>query len=237
MVKTLVRRIPVVELAGRWLIDKRYGLARRYIRGTGIEIGALDRPLYLPRGAKAEYVDRMPSSELHAHYPELKHRRFYVSIVGDGEKLDFIEDASQDFIIANHMIEHCEDPISTLRNFSRCLKSGAVAYLAVPDRNKTFDHKRELTTVDHLRRDYREGPVQSRYGHYLEWAELVECKRGNEAKARAKKLETENYSIHFHCWTRSSFTEFIQDIESETSLSVAEIASWRNENIFILTKQ
>jgi predicted SAM-dependent methyltransferase len=52
-------------------------------------------------------------------YPELKSRKFIEpDIIDDGEKLSRIEDASQDFIIANHFLEHCEDPIGTVGAFA-----------------------------------------------------------------------------------------------------------------------
>src|ERR1700748_3538530 len=42
----------------------REDLARRYLRGRGLEIGALTTPLRLPPGVSARYVDRLPRDEL-----------------------------------------------------------------------------------------------------------------------------------------------------------------------------
>jgi hypothetical protein len=50
----------------------RAAIARRFIQGSGIEIGALHNPLRMPRGAQVRYVDRMPVAELRRQYPELE---------------------------------------------------------------------------------------------------------------------------------------------------------------------
>lgn len=46
-------------------------------------------------------------------------------IVDDGECLSKVGDFSQDFVIANHVLEHFEDPIKGFRNMLRVLKHGA----------------------------------------------------------------------------------------------------------------
>ena len=51
--------------------DPRKALAKRFIRGCGIEIGALHNPLWVPPGSRVIYVDRMDENDLRRHYPEL----------------------------------------------------------------------------------------------------------------------------------------------------------------------
>ena len=46
-------------------------IAKKYIAGNGIEIGALHKPLKVPESAKVKYVDRMSTSSLRKQYPEL----------------------------------------------------------------------------------------------------------------------------------------------------------------------
>ena len=43
----------------------------------------------------------------------------------DGERLATIADATQDFVIANHFLEHCQDPLGALGNMSACCDPGA----------------------------------------------------------------------------------------------------------------
>ena len=75
----------------------RTRIAKRYLSGQGIEIGALHDPLPLPRSARVRYVDRLSVSELRAHYPELEQEPLVrVDIIHDGQRLTKIADASID---------------------------------------------------------------------------------------------------------------------------------------------
>jgi hypothetical protein len=53
----------------------REEIAAAYLRGEGLEVGALHLPLKLPAEARARYVDRMTVEELRRHYPELPDKR------------------------------------------------------------------------------------------------------------------------------------------------------------------
>ena len=188
----------------------RRAIAERYLAGAGLEIGALNVPLEVPAAATVRYVDRLPVSALRQQYPKIAQQPLVeADILDDGEVLGSIADASQDFLIANHTIEHCEDPISALENWFRVLKPGGILYLAVPDKRYTFDRDREITTIEHLLRDRREGPAGSRQQHYEEWVRYVEAKPEAEIAERVKFRMEMNYSIHFHVWTQADFLDFL----------------------------
>jgi hypothetical protein len=92
---------------------------KRYLHGEGIEIGALHNPLEVPRSARVGYVDHLPVEELREHYPGLADEPLVevdvvVDVVDDGERFSTIGDATQDFVIANHFLEQCEDPLGAL---------------------------------------------------------------------------------------------------------------------------
>ncbi|HUK78581.1 MAG TPA: methyltransferase domain-containing protein [Thermoleophilia bacterium] len=179
-------------------VDRRRLVAELYLRGSGLEIGALNGPLALPEGAHARYVDRLDLAELRAHYPGLE--LVPVDIVDDGERLASIAAASQDFIVANHFLEHCQDPIGTLQHLAAKLRPDGILYLAVPDADQTFDAGRPSTTFDHLVTDHAQGPASSRHAHFQEWAALVEDGDARSTAARVRQLEDMDYSIHFHVW-------------------------------------
>ncbi|MBU0507246.1 class I SAM-dependent methyltransferase [bacterium] len=232
--KRAVQSCPATERTARLLFDRRFQMARRNLRGIGIEIGALDRPLFLPWGTRAFYLDRLHPNELRRHYPELNHRSLYVSLIADGETMDCIRDNALNFIIANHVIEHCEDPIATLTMFTRKLLSGGRIFLAVPDKRRTFDRSRTETTWEHLVEDHIQGPAVSRLQHYREWAESVENLQGNAAQQRARELTAMDYSIHFHCWSESSFLDFLNRVRAFAPFALLDSCSWRDENIYVL---
>src|SRR5437870_4275781 len=81
------------------------------LSGDGIEIGALHRPVIAPH-LRVLHVDRMMPEELMRHYPELAgHTLVEPNIIDDAETLAKIADGSQEFVIANHVIEHMRDPV------------------------------------------------------------------------------------------------------------------------------
>jgi predicted SAM-dependent methyltransferase len=215
----------------------RREIAKRYLRGDGIEIGALHNPLEVPRSVRVRYVDHLTVDELRKHYPELADEPLVaVDIVDDGERLATIGDRTQDFVIANHFLEHCEDPIGALGHMIRVLRPGGVLYLAVPDKRYTFDADRPVTQTDHLLRDHREGPQASRRGHYEEWARLVD--RVEEPEAHATALLERGYSIHFHAWTQNELLDLLRTTADELELDFDLELMLKNglEVIFVLRK-
>jgi SAM-dependent methyltransferase len=195
----------------------RNSLSRAFLRGSGIEIGALHNPLSVAEGLQVKYVDRMRKRELYEHYPELRgHPLVEVDIIDDGETLASIAAESQDFIIANHFLEHCQDPIATLKSFARVLAAGGIVYMAIPDKRFTFDRDRERTPLSHLIEDHASGPAASRGQHFREWVTLVEPQFGHSydteaaVEERVRLLQDQDYSIHFHAWTPEDISCLIE---------------------------
>lgn len=195
--------------------DARRELAARFLQGEGLEIGALHQPLELPPHAKARYVDRMLVDDLRREYRELADWNLTgVDVVDDGEKLLTIAEGSQDFIVANHFLEHCENPIRTIETHLGKLRPGGVLFYAVPDKRFTFDFRRPVTPLEHMVADYEEGPERSRAEHYEQWTRLVVVENGEseaQSVARAREFEAAAYSIHMHVWTQAEFLELILD--------------------------
>jgi SAM-dependent methyltransferase len=178
-------------------------LAWQYIRGEGIEVGAFNNPLRIPPSAQVTYVDRLTTEELRAEYPEMNDYEIVpVSIVADGESLEQLADASQDFIIANNFLEHCQDPIGTLRNFFRVVRPRGILFLVIPNRRSNIDVDRVETPIDHLIRDHEKGPEGSRWEHYMDWTRsILKIDEEGQARRKAEELIRADYSIHFHVFT------------------------------------
>src|SRR5665213_3075257 len=202
--------------------------AARWLQGSGIEIGALDTPLTVPPGVSVRYVDRVPTERLHEQYRELPDAVFVpVSIVGDAQDLSALADSSVDFVIANHLLEHLENPIGGLREMLRVIRPGGVLYLALPDPRVTFDVDRELTPVEHVVDEFRNGTEHTREAHFAEWVKNAEkhvewmqkagVKTGPE---RVRELLDLDYSIHFHVWRPDTFLEFIVTATREAGLEM-----------------
>jgi SAM-dependent methyltransferase len=193
--------------------DARHELGARFLFGEGLEIGPLHQPLAMPPQATARYVDRMPVDDLRREYPELEDWNLTpVDVVDDGERLTTISEDSQDFIIANHFLEHCENPIRTIETHLGKIKPGGILFYAVPDMRFTFDFRRPVTSLEHMVGDYEEGPERSRAEHYEQWTQKVIIEEGQSEEqviSRARELEASAYSIHMHVWTQAEFLKLI----------------------------
>ncbi|MCB0318148.1 MAG: hypothetical protein KDD56_05280 [Bdellovibrionales bacterium] len=217
-------------------------LAYKFLKGDGLEIGALHKPLAVSPGVTVKYVDRLSAKDLRNQYPELKDLKIInPDIVENGETLASVENESQDFIIANHFIEHCENPVGTLLNHLSKLRPSGILFYALPHRDNTFDANRPLTSVDHLLQDYKDNGVSSRENHFKEFAKLTKGLDSKEAELEAKKLMNQNYSIHFHVWTPDSFKVFLDAINSEFKpcFEIVESLVWKyakSEFLVVLRK-
>lgn len=209
ILKSFTRKLQNFNLTDESKKSLRRVIAYRYLTGEGIEIGALHSPLEVSSDTTVRYLDRMPVNQLKQQYPELsEYKLVEVDIVDDGETVASVLD-SVDFVIANHIIEHCQNPIFSIENWLRVLKPNGILYMAVPDKRYTFDCERPVTSLKHLIRDYTEGPEWSMTSHFEEWARLVKKVSEHNVAAHAKALAEFNYSIHFHVWTQVEFLELL----------------------------
>ena len=207
-------------------------LVARYItKGEGIEIGALDHKTSVPDGVKVYYVDKHPVDKLRVMYPELADKPLVdADILDDGETLDSIEDKFYDFIIAKHMIEPCRNPIGTLKTFLRVLKVGGIIYLGVPDKRYTFDFERSITPLEHIIRDYEEGPEWSHLSHYEDWVRVVEKVSEEQFSTRVQELYDQDRDLHFHVWTSQDFLELLIFCQRQLAFNF-EIEFFKNYDI------
>jgi len=217
---------------------RRRTIASSYLRGDGLEIGALHNPLKVPPTARVRYVDRMGVADLRREYPELSRERLVdVDILDDGETLASVGDATQDFVIANHFLEHCENPVGAVRNMLRVLKEGGVLYLAIPDKRYTFDRDRPVTPIEHLMRDFQEGPAWSRRAHYEEWTRLVnKITDTTLARREIDSLIVKRYPIHFHVFTQAELLDLMGHLRRLWAFEVELMFKRDNEVLFILRK-
>jgi SAM-dependent methyltransferase len=217
-------------------VDVRRNIARHYLRGSGIEIGALNLPLATPSWVNVRYVDYLPIETLrehHVHLLQAGETLVAPDVVDDGEKLETFPDESLDFVIANHFIEHSEDPIRTLASHLRVIRPGGILFLGVPDKRHTFDHLRPVTPLEHLIRDHEQGPQVSRRAHYLEWSRLVDKIPADQVEAHASEQEARRFSIHFHVFTPDAFLQLLLHCRA-TGLPIEVELFRQNEVEFIV---
>lgn len=231
-------RVPRLALDGD-LYETRASIAATYLRGAGIEIGAFTQPTDLPPELSVEYYDKFPADIIRTMYDAHCGRPLVEPVYhGNAEILSGIGDKTFDFIIANHVIEHIEDPVCFLKSAAAALRPDGRIMIAAPNKRVSFDKNRALTPFAHHIDDHVLGAQGSRSGHYLDWAMNVGGLRGEAATAHALQLDRDDFSIHYHVWDENTFLTFVAESITHFSipLSVKFSFSGNAEIVVILEK-
>jgi len=239
---------PVLRAArlDHWALPLRDCVAARHLRGEGLEIGAQAAPLRLPSAARARYVDTRTREETLRDHPELDAAKVVSpDWVADGTTLAPVGDASQDFLIANHVLEHTPDPIGTLRNWLRVLRRSGILYCAVPIAELTFDRGRGLTSLGHMiedfeviRRDGAAALAERNRPHYDEWMRIsnqtILRERGlselpvDEIPAHVDWMVGARLEIHFHTFSAASFAALLRHVGATADRRASVLTVVRN---------
>lgn len=232
-------------------MDARVQLSAKYIRGSGLEIGALHYPLEVPEGVSVTYVDFSTYDEVMKRHGDVK-PKITDWIVDDAEKMEKFQAQSQDFIIANHVLEHCENAIGTLERWTSLLKHGGLLYIALPEKNHTFDRKRQITSFEHLKEEFLAGkgwgtnarPIASfqgnRFAHYVDWYQNSELEKDNTPSDVARKVclaLQHAQNIHWHVWDYLAMVELFHAASRFCGYEVLDHQENGTEVIWILRRK
>lgn len=245
----------VVQLLKLYLlnISCRDDLSRRYLRGSGLEIGAMHFPLPVDPDVSVKYVDVNSRQENIARHPEIDDTKVVeTDFVEDGFKLTSFDDNSVDFVIANHVLEHSRNPLGTLQIWSRVLKDKGILFISVPNYLKCFDKGRHLTLLEHLVKDYDEAHSDSESlwqrnrEHYREWVEIslpnartsnsaIQLPESHEIDAWIDNLLKTGEEIHFHTFNHALFRKMLNYYTSKLDNSMKLIRIYNSSKHFEIT--
>ena len=191
-------------------------LLSRTLRGRGIELGPGENPfvLHYP-GAESRSVDRWDAEDNRRLFREVKPDAFsdpHLRADLNVERLSGFADASLDFVIASHVLEHLVEPLGQLEDIHRVLVPGGVLLLLLPDRRRTFDRTRRPTSLEHLVAEYDAGVTELDDAHIEEFLAHVQdhWEAGDEPKDQAERFDRHRKrSIHVHVWSDEEFAQVI----------------------------
>lgn len=196
-------------------------VAASQCRGNGLEIGAGSSPFPVPLECSIQYGDIYSYNELleNAYPGQPLYDVVAPTIKTALDTLQNVADDSLDFLVACHVIEHTRDPIGAIQKAYSKLRKGGQLVLVVPDKTRTFDKKRPVTTLEHLIEDFKAYNVERDQAHYREFFALAEGFSVPEEQLEAKWREEweRDYSIHFHTWTYDSFGIMVDWIVSKAA--------------------
>ena len=123
--------------------------------------------------------------------------------VAEASDLNCIKSASYDFVLSSHCLEHIANPLQALAEWTRVLKDEGVLVLIVPNKDGIFDHRRTVTSLEHLIQDFDRKTMEDDMTHLEEILELHDIARDpglsdlQELKQRSM-LNPENRCLHHH---------------------------------------
>ncbi|MCX7112080.1 MAG: methyltransferase domain-containing protein [Proteobacteria bacterium] len=117
--------------------------------------------------------------------------------------MDCIPSGTYDFVLSSHMLEHTANPILALTEWIRLLKDKGILVLLLPHKEGTFDHRRPLTTLDHLISDFNAATAEDDLTHLPEILALHDLERdpmaGDFESFKSRSLKNfENRCLHHH---------------------------------------
>lgn len=121
----------------------------------------------------------------------------------EGTDLVAVPSGSYAFVLSSHMLEHTANPLRALADWARVLKPGGALVLVVPHRDGMFDHRRPVTTLEHLVEDYERQTSEDDLTHLPEILELHDLSQDpgvSDATAFRERAvrNAEVRSLHHH---------------------------------------
>ena len=111
-------------------------------------------------------------------------------------------DATCDFVLSSHVLEHMANPLQALREWQRVLKPDGHLLLLLPHGERTFDHPRKTTSWEHLVADFAAATPETDRTHIAEALALTDTRHWtfNEWPGWRSYYENnvEARSIHHH---------------------------------------
>lgn len=197
-------------------IDVFARLEPLFTQGTGLEIGGPshifgdDDPIPVYSVARridncvfagdTAWLDKAAAGSPYQFHERQSPGRQFIAEACD---LKFAADASYDYLLSSHCIEHLANPLQGLAEWRRVLKPEGVLLLALPHKDGTFDHRRPVTTLAHLIEDHAAGTTEADLTHLdevLSLHDLAQDRQGGtpESFAARCRLNLRHRCLHHH---------------------------------------
>jgi SAM-dependent methyltransferase len=197
----------------RWL-ENQY--LRQYLRGRGMEVGALWRRFPVHPSARVWYVDHAGVEDLKRQHADLQADIFWPDVLADAVELP-VAPGSLDFLIASHVLEHLPFTLQALKAWYLALAPGGVLLVKVPDKRYSFDKRRDRTPLAKLKAEFERPESFDWLGRYLDWVQKVDGRTATEEELRVAVpgLQSGEFNIHYQVWIDEDLFELVRFTQRE----------------------
>jgi SAM-dependent methyltransferase len=105
-------------------------------------------------------------------------------LIAEAGRLEDVPDDAYDAVLSSHVLEHLANPLGALAEWRRVVRPGGHVLLIVPHRDGTFDHRRPVTSLEHLRGDAADETAEDDETHLEEILRLHDLERDPGAPDR-----------------------------------------------------
>jgi SAM-dependent methyltransferase len=144
--------------------------------------------------------------------------------IGEATDLADIPDDAYDFVLSCHSLEHVANPLKALHEWKRVVRSGGHILLVLPNKEANFDHRRAVTSLDHLFEDYSSGIGEDDLTHLEEILSLHDLARDRPAGtpeqfAARSRQNFRNRGLHHHVFDSTLAQRIVQAVGLESTFA------------------
>lgn len=161
----------------------------------------------------------------------------------DATNLNKIDDNKYDFVISSNVLEHIANPLKALNEFKRVIKKNGFIAIIVPYYKYTFDFKRPVTTIEHIREDFINSVGEDDLTHLKEVVELTDegdPDHNAQVNPNFNKKEFEEYCkdnfnnrvMHHHVYD----VDLLKSVANEANLKVLDLNYFANSCVMLTQK-
>jgi SAM-dependent methyltransferase len=156
----------------------------------------------------------------------------------EANNLQFIETSSYDFLLSSHCIEHLANPLEGFAEWVRVLKQDGLLVLVVPHKDGTFDHRRSVTSLEHLIQDFDRHTNEGDMTHLEEILRLHDLSKDpgvgdfQHFQERSKR-NIENRCLHHHVFD----THLAVEVVNHMGLQILAVELFHPHHIVIIAKK
>jgi len=141
--------------------------------------------------------------------------------IGEASEMTEIQSSAYDFLLASHVLEHIANPLKALCTWIRVVGPEGTIVIVVPHRDGTFDHRRPITSLEHIVKNFAENVTENDQTHLQEILKLHDLSRDPGAGTRDAFIEraknnNEYRSLHHHVFN----TELVLKLVDKAGLRI-----------------
>jgi SAM-dependent methyltransferase len=158
--------------------------------------------------------------------------------IADATDLSVIGSDAYDFVLSCHSLEHIANPIKAILEWKRVIKDGGYMLLVLPHKDRTFDRKRPVTTLDHMIQDYKQDTGEEDQTHFEDAIRLHDVSMDPGLKNPALLAERtannfENRCVHHHIFN----TPLLLQLVDYTGFQIIKASLFTPYNIIVLARK